>query len=74
MIVESAGVNIVFQTLALGSAKNVVLNSLFNFNFLGQIQAGSIHSVTRFQSADIFRTGVRDALDYLPGCAREGMG
>jgi len=74
MIIESAGVNVVFQTLALGSAQNTVLNYLFNFNLLGQIQASSIHSVTGFESANIFRTGVRDAIDHLPGRAREGVG
>ena len=74
MIIESAGLNIVFQTLALGSTKNIVLNSLFNFNLLGQIQASSSHSVAGFQSANDFSTGVCDALNHLPGRAREGTG
>jgi hypothetical protein len=74
MIVESAGVNVVFQILALGSVKNGLSNRLFNFTLLGQIQASSIRSATEFPSADIFRTGVRDAHDHLPGRAREGVG
>jgi hypothetical protein len=74
MIIESAGVNVVFQTLALGSAKNMISNHIFNFTLLGQIQASSISSVTRFPSADIFCTGVRDTVDHLPGRAREGVG
>jgi hypothetical protein len=74
MIIESASVNVVFQTLALGSARNMVSNHIFNFTLLGQIQASSIRSATGFPSADIFRIGVRDAIDHLPGRAREGMG
>jgi len=74
MVIESAGVNVVFQMLALGSARNIILNHLFNFTLLGQIQASSIRPVTGSPFAKIFRTGVRNAPDHLPGHAREGVG
>jgi len=54
MIVESASLNIVFQTIALASTfDKIVMNSIFNVNLLGQTQASSIHIVTRYQSTDI---------------------
>ena len=73
VIIESASVNIVFQTLALGTAKNDILNSLFNINLLGQTQASSNHSMTKYLPIDIFRTGVCNTIDHLPRCAREGV-
>jgi len=73
MIIESASVNIVFQTLAMGTSKIDVSNSLFNINLLGQIQASSVHSVPQYPSTDIFRKGVRDAIDHLPRRTRESM-
>ena len=74
MIVESASVNIVFQTLAMGTAKNDILSNLFNINLLGQIQASPNHSVTtRFPSTNIFCIGVCDTIDHLPRRARESV-
>ena len=75
MIVESASLNVVFQTLALASTfDKVIMNSIFNINLLGQTQASSIHAVTRYKPTDIFRTGIRDAIDHLSRRARESVG
>ena len=51
MVIESASLNIVFQTLALASTMHGenVFNYIFNINLLGQTQASSIHIVTRYQ-------------------------
>ena len=73
MIIESAGVNIIFQALALGTSTNDILNSLFNIYSLGQIQASSNHSVTKYPPTDIFRAGVCNTPDHLPRCARESV-
>ena len=75
MIVESASLNIIFQSIALASTfDQLVMNSIFNINLLGQTQASSTHIVTRYQSAEFFCTGVRDAINYFPRRPRESVG
>ena len=57
MIVESAAINVLFQTLALIAVfTRGPIGSIFTVNFLGQTQVNTIKSVLSFQETvvDVF--------------------